>query len=285
MCRFVFYQGRPIRLGSLITDPKHALIYQSFKSKERDEPLNGDGFGLAWYNPSMSDQPGLFKSISPAWSNNNLQELSRIIESPCIMAHVRAATQGLNVTETNCHPFKWKNMAFMHNGDVAGFSKIKRALINTLGDEAYNQIKGTTDSEHFFAVLIDEVLKEKEENVSQKLPFIMERTVRRVLNVCKAHSVSTHSYLNMVLSDGHSAIVARITTDKPERADSLYINLGRKYVCEEGYCYMKDPGEYEKAVIVSSEPLSQDPGWEPVPVNTLLLIKEAKVVERIEFVL
>ena len=111
MCRFTFYQGKPIRIGSLMTEPKHSLINQSFESEERDEPLNGDGFGLVWYNHQISDRPASFKSISPAWSNNNLLELSSIVESTCIMGHVRAATQGLLVSESNCHPFKWRQFA------------------------------------------------------------------------------------------------------------------------------------------------------------------------------
>jgi predicted glutamine amidotransferase len=33
----------------LLYSPKNSLILQSYKSKERKEPLNGDGFGVGWY--------------------------------------------------------------------------------------------------------------------------------------------------------------------------------------------------------------------------------------------
>ena len=49
MCRFVFYRGAPIRLSSLLTEPVHSIIHQSYRSKERAEPLNGDGFGVGWH--------------------------------------------------------------------------------------------------------------------------------------------------------------------------------------------------------------------------------------------
>lgn len=35
----------------------------------------------------------------------------------------------------------------MHNGGIPGFGRIKRQLMALLGDEAYQAIEGTTDSE------------------------------------------------------------------------------------------------------------------------------------------
>lgn len=282
MCRFTYYQGPPILVGSLITEPRHSLVNQSFQAEEREEPLNGDGFGLGWYVPEVSEEPALFKSISPAWSNRNLQELSRVISASCILAHVRAATQGLIVSEVNCHPFKWGKYAFMHNGDIGGFSAIRRPLINQLSDTAFAQIKGNTDSEHFFAVVIDELLQLEHLKPWDRLPTAMIKAVKKVQNLIDQHAPGSFSYMNMVLTDGHLAAVMRLTTDDPSNADSLYYNLGKKYICEEGICYMRDPGHHEKAVVISSEPLSKDSGWEAVPVNSMLLIKEGKIKDHMQ---
>src|SRR5690349_16561066 len=94
VCRFTFYRGEPLPLAQLITEPVHSLIHQSFHSDEREEPLNGDGFGLAWYVDG-SAEPALFRAVTPAWSNRNLRELARVTTSGCVLAHVRAATQVL----------------------------------------------------------------------------------------------------------------------------------------------------------------------------------------------
>ena len=282
MCRFTFYQGKPISIGSLITEPKHSLINQSMMSKERDEPLNGDGFGLAWYTKHLMDNPAMFKSISPAWSNQNLYELGRVIETTCLMAHVRAATQGLSVSESNCHPFKWRQYAFMHNGDIGGFSMIKRKLVNELSDLAFDQIKGSTDSEHFFGILIDQLIRLEHLEAWDRLPSAMMAAIKKVMDLVKNESPQECSYMNMVLTDGHLAVAVRFTTDDPSYADSLYYNLGKKYICEEGVCYMVDPGFHEKSVIISSEPLSKDPGWEQVPVNSMILIDEGKIRDKME---
>jgi glutamine amidotransferase len=285
MCRFTFYQGKSIGIDSLITEPKHSLINQSFNSLERDEPLNGDGFGLAWYNHSISEVPAFFKSVSPAWNNRNLRELARLTQSSCIMAHVRAATQGLQVSESNCHPFSAGKYAFMHNGDIGGFHLIRRQITQLLSDESFEALQGSTDSEHFFRLLQDELKERDTLPAHDQMSSSLMSTIRKVTELGKAAGTTEHSYMNMVLTDGHIAVAVRFTTDDPSNADSLYLNMGRKYVCEDGVCYMHDPGEHEKAVIISSEPLSEDPGWESVPVNTMVVVKEGKILDRLTITL
>ena len=103
MCRFVLYHGPELTLELLTTLPKHSIVHQSYKSELRSEPLNGDGFGIAWYSPEHSPEPAVFRSITPAWSNQNLANVARVTSSKTILAHVRAASPGLPVIETNCH--------------------------------------------------------------------------------------------------------------------------------------------------------------------------------------
>ena len=40
-----------------------------------------------------------------------------------------------------------KRYTFMHNGGITGFPQMKRHLLSQLGDEAYEAMEGTTDSE------------------------------------------------------------------------------------------------------------------------------------------
>lgn len=279
MCRFVLYQGPEIRMSSLITEPRNSLIHQSFHSHEREEPLNGDGFGVAWFVPQLSDEPAVFRSITPAWSNPSLRHLARVTRSACILAHVRAATPGLPVAEINTHPFSWRRFAFMHNGHVAGFQRIKRALIQRLSDDAFHLIQGTTDSEYVFALLADHLLREGDDGSAESLARALLAAVREVLGLVKEHGVEEPTYLNLALSDGRCSVVSRFTDGPPEQAESLYLHTGRRYVCEGGTCRMIDPDEGGSAVLVSSEALSDDPGWRRIPANHLVLIREDRTVE------
>lgn len=285
MCRFTLYLGPPIALSSLITEPTHSLIHQSFESREREEPLNGDGFGVGWYVPEMSDRPAVFRSVSPAWSNRNLLELCRVSRSHCVLAHVRAATRGLPVTETNCHPFTHGRFAMMHNGDVGGFARMRRRIIGELSDRAFEAVQGTTDSEHLFGVFLDEhgsagsESSGGESSTGDTLAGALQRALVRVAALGRAMDIDEPSYLNVAVSDGRHAAVSRCTTDALGRADSLYVHTGRRYVCESGVCRMIEPSVGAgPTVIVSSEPLSEDPGWTAVPVNHLVVVNADRSV-------
>jgi ergothioneine biosynthesis protein EgtC len=278
MCRFSLYLGPPIPLSSLVTEPVHSLIHQSYQSEEREEPLNGDGFGVAWYAPEMGDEPAVFRSTTPAWSNRNLLDLARVVRSPCILAHVRAATQGSPVNEANCHPFRSGVHTFMHNGEVGGFSSVRRPLLGMLSDDAFHAIEGSTDSEHVFALFLDRLRRSQSEDPLERMAEALRLTIRTVTELASAHGGGEPSYLNLAAADGRRAVAARVTTDAPESAQSLYVNKGRRYVCERGLCRMLVPEEGMGAVVVSSERLSEDPGWEAVPPNHMLLVSTDRSV-------
>lgn len=272
MCRFVHYLGRPLRLGSLLTEPENSLIHQSYEAREREEPLNGDGFGVAWYVAGEAE-PALFRSVTPAWSNQNLRELARVTSSTCVLAHVRAATQRMEVSEANCHPFKAGRFSFMHNGELGDFARIRRPLLDQLSEEAFAGVRGGTDSEHLFALVRDE-LAGTAETGCEALAGALERALARALALVAEHAPGAASYLNIVLSDGRRSVICRHATGAAGPAPSLHLSRGRRYTCHEGLCRMLHPEEGHGAVLVASEALSEDPGWETVPEGHLVLIEE-----------
>ncbi len=100
MCRFVAYLGKPIDMGELLYAPADSIIKQSYAAREIEEPLNGDGFGVGWYHHDRTPDPAVFVSVTPAWNNRNLRYLAPKVRSHCIVAHVRAASEG-DVAEAN----------------------------------------------------------------------------------------------------------------------------------------------------------------------------------------
>lgn len=273
MCRFVLYLGREIDIGALVTEPVNAIIHQSYRSRERTEPLNGDGFGLAWYVPDATDRPALFRDVTPAWNNQNLLHLARVTRSRTILAHVRAASPGSPVTQLNCHPFVWENLVFMHNGVVGGFARVRRELLAGLSDTAFGLIAGSTDSEHLFALFVDryQALADRD-SPACRLGEALEETVRTVEALCGRAGVTDPSLLNLAVTDGHCAAVSRHHSALPQEANSLYVHQGCRYTCVEGVCRMIPATEGRGTVIVASEPLSEDPGWVPVPPNASVRI-------------
>jgi glutamine amidotransferase len=205
--------GDPLSLADLVTRPENSLINQSVRARERPEPLNGDGFGLAWYVDGH-EVPARFRALTPAWSNANLDELARVTSSRCILAHVRAATSGnFEVSESNCHPFRRGRYAFMHNGHIPAFQRIRRALMARLSDEGFQGIRGTTDTEHVFALVAEHLPGPESESSSALLGAALSRGIREVHELLAEHAPGTHCYLNLVLSDGKHAAACRYSSD------------------------------------------------------------------------
>ena len=273
MCRFVYYQGQPLHLSALLTEPRNSLIHQSFHSHERAEPLNGDGFGVAWY-PENDDEPALFKSVSPAWSNENLRELARVVTSRRVLAHVRAATPGFRVSETNSHPFRSGRLTFMHNGNLGGFTSFRRVLLNELSDSSFANVHGRTDSEHFFALIVDCMERRtSSESGADRLGTALEQALEKALAWRSSFAADQHFYLNCVLADGQAAVACRFTTDAPKNADSLYTHFGKEYHCSTGDAHLRLCRTGLDSVLVTSEPLTDDADWNTVPVGQLVSIE------------
>jgi predicted glutamine amidotransferase len=266
------YLGEKIKLESLVTEPANSIIHQSYHSSEQEEPLNGDGFGLAWYVPDLTSRPALFKEVSPAWNNLNLLNLAAVTRSNCIFAHVRAATPGFPVTQLNCHPFTWSRYTFMHNGRVARFRSIHRRILERLSDDGFHQIQGSTDSEHVFALLADYLRREPNSNDGPSpMAKALARTIRDLEQLRRDSEIDDPSLLNVALTDGRSAVVSRFISDDPEKANSLYYRVGRRFRCEEGVCQMLDE-DGGRAVIVASEPLTQEKDWIRVAPNCFVVV-------------
>jgi glutamine amidotransferase len=200
MCRFVLYMGPETTLDVLTTRPSNSIIHQSFHSRLRKEPLNGDGFGIAWYVPDVSPDPAQFRSIQPAWNNVNLRHLARVCRSPVILAHVRAATNGTIVSEANCHPFIAGQFAFMHNGSVAAFNRIKREISQRLSDESYAWIQGTTDSEYLFALFCDNLHRFPNDDRTEAMANALEATIVEVSELAAKVRTADESFLNHLMT-------------------------------------------------------------------------------------
>jgi glutamine amidotransferase len=274
MCRLMAYKGTPIIIDKLLYQPKNSLVNQSFNAREIEEPLNGDGFGIGWYVPEVNYEPITFVSVNPAWSNRNLRNLAPKIKTDCMIAHVRAASVG-EVSESNCHPFQYKNLLMAHNGGVENFSKIKRYIRNPLSDEMYNWIKGQTDSEHLFAFMLNELFKNHRSVSPEAVVDSFERMFRELKKLMAEHGIQEEAYLNMIFTNGLFLVGSRYCTNPKEEPLTLYHSEGSRYVVENGVTRMEAPEDDDQAVLVVSEKLSDDPSWTMIPPNHFVIVEQS----------
>jgi predicted glutamine amidotransferase len=210
MCRWLAYSGSPVLLERALYAPEHSLIDQSLHSKLGAETTNGDGFGVGWYGDQPT--PGVFRSIEPAWNDQNLRELSSHIVSGHFFAHIRAAI-GSAVQQTNCHPFRHGRWLFMHNGFVDELPRVRRDLMLAVDESLYSEIKGQADTEILFHLALTFGLEEDP-------PDAIARTIGLVEQVGFAKGVKYPFQGTIATTDGERMWVVRYSSEGKSR--SLY---------------------------------------------------------------
>jgi predicted glutamine amidotransferase len=263
MCRWLGYFGSPIRLEELVYNPTHSLIEQSRAARLTTHVTNADGFGLGWYG--TTPRPGMYRSVAPAWNDRNLQDLCAQIESPLFLAHIRAST-GTPVQQTNCHPFRHERWLFVHNGSIAGYSRLRRELVLGVDPQLFDAIEGTTDSELMFFLALTFGLGE------EPLPAL-ERMAGFVEAVGRRHGVQDALQMTVGASDGERLYAVRYASGRV-LANSLYVSNDARdvrllYPEDERLRHLSD-----EARAVVSEPLADLPGlWREVPPSSALVLQ------------
>jgi glutamine amidotransferase len=274
MCRFIGYIGEDILLADILARPDNSLIRQSYKAKERSEPLNGDGFGVGWYTPEITGEPCVFTAITPAWSNRNLLNIVEHTRSGCFFAHVRAASPGMRVSEVNCHPFQYGRYLWMHNGTIEGFDLVKRRLRHSLSDQIYSSINGTTDSEHAFAVFLNMLDEDKEVTSADNLAVGLVKTIWQLEGWAADAGIKKPSIYNFAVTDGQNIATIRYVSDSEIEPISLYISKRGKCQNFHGeWETMTDCFAGTSGIVVSSERLTgPDEDWTRVSPNHVVTI-------------
>ncbi len=276
MCRFLAYTGKPVLANDLLYRPQYSLIErQSIGAQEMSIPINGDGFGISWYDFALDDEPCQFRSVHPSWSDQNLRFLARKVHTNMLFAHVRAATPGSSVEEINCHPFVHGKLTWMHNGMVQGFRTIRRGLLRQLGEEAYDAVHGSTDSEHLFGLYLNNLRNPNDAVTTEEMVEAMFGMFADFNRLLFEHNVREHSYLNLVVSNGKAIVATRYTTNPRVQPATLYYMFGKEYVVTDNRSFMiPDEGE-SGAVIIASEPFTSiKSDWIKVTRNSMIIIDE-----------
>jgi ergothioneine biosynthesis protein EgtC len=255
MCRWIAYSGAPIALKEYVTEPAHSLISQSLAALESTSGTNGDGFGLGWYDDYP--EPGLYREVRPAWSDENLRYLCRHIRSQLFFAHVRAAT-GTPVTRHNCHPFACGKWLFMHNGYIANWTKLRRPIEGLIPDDLYTAREGTTDSEAMFLAIVGAGVEDDPIEATKR---IMRKLTDMVVEGGEDYALR----FTAALSDGRTIYAFRYAAK--DDTNSLYYRRG------------------DEGTVVASEPLEGDRSqWMATPENCVLVVEQGKAPQVYPFV-
>ncbi|GAA2526768.1 ergothioneine biosynthesis protein EgtC [Winogradskya humida] len=181
-----------------------------------------------------------FRSAMPMWSDTALPQLAATTVSGVVLAAVRSATVGMPVTETASAPFQEGRWLFSHNGVVRGWPGSIAKLASRLPTTDLMTLDAPTDSAVLWALIRDRL----------RAGISLAAAVTEV--VAEVEAAAPESRLNLLLTDGSQIVATTV-------GHSL------------SFCKRAD------AVLVSSEPLDDAPGWEPVPDRHLLVATPSEV--------
>jgi glutamine amidotransferase len=290
MCRALLYLGEPVLLDHFLYQPDSALVRQAYMPKMLNM-LNLAGFGLRAWDPASHDPARAYAYHSqevPVF-DRNLKNLAEKVRAGCLLAHVRGVADetAADISLQNCHPFQFKGvpLALAHNGELARFAEMKSLLAAAVKPELLSQIRGTTDSEWVYALLVSQLRDPHRRPGGEELARAVEDTLR-VLDEARARlGIELSSSLNLFIADGTQLAAVRYcfdygcypTDDASHLREldlsylSLWYTAGRDYGLHDGEWKMTGASENANSVLIASEPLTRDTAaWVEVPEYSLL---------------
>jgi glutamine amidotransferase len=229
VCRHLAYLGPPRDLASLLLDPPHSLLRQSYAPADMrgGGTVNADGFGAGWYSDSAAT-PIRYRRAVPIWTDTSFVALAAQVRSGAVLAAVRSATVGMPVVESACAPFATGRWLFSYNGVVTGWPDSVAPLASRLPITDLLTLDAPTDSALLWALVRHRLA------AGDSLGYALGAVTAKVL------AAAPGSRLNLLVTDG-----TRLA------ATAVYHALAVR---------VADGG-----VLVCSEPIDQFAGWETVP--------------------
>lgn len=261
MCRlFALHAGeRDIAADFWLLDAPDSIARQS--------EVNADGYGLA----ALTAKRGMIIVRNPveAAGDSAYQAVAQRLVAAEMIVHLRYADTG-GTSLGNTHPFTQDGRAFAHNGVVGDLDRIEERLGSNRA-----MVMGETDSERFFA-LITLAIREAGGDVRAGITA----AVREIVEEYELYS------LNFVLGElGHiwafrypeknPLLLFRRGAGDPSGAAQL------DHADSAGTLrlHSDDAGE-TPLVVIASEQISEEPGWEEIASGELVHVGPDLEVDR-----
>lgn len=251
MCRFLGLRATHLTtVECSLVHAENSLMAQSRRDLHGFE--NADGWGIAAY---QDGEPRFQRRCHPAHQSDEFRAAARKVCSSTVLAHVRRATIGA-IADVNTHPFTHGRFAFVHNGTIPYFERIRDDMRDAMAPDHRHAIQGTTDSEHLFHLVLAGHGREPE----RPLFDVLRETLQRTIAWCRRVGLEPRLGLNVLLTDGERVVGSRwqrtlFALDRRGLVDCA--------VCGAKHAVCAAPDDY-RALVIASEPITHEP-WREVP--------------------
>jgi predicted glutamine amidotransferase len=255
MCRLFGLSSAPHRVRAtfwLLEAP------DSLAAQSRREP---DGTGLGVFDEDGT--PRVDKQPLAAYQDEQFANEAKERESTTFIAHIRYASTG-GLDQRNTHPFEQKGRLFAHNGVIGDLPVLETAL----GD--YRElVRGDTDSERFFALITKHI-----DEHGGDIRAGITSAARQVADTVPVYSINliltTPSELwALRYPDTHELFVLNRSAGGPHGDRHLEQASTAARIRTRSAALADYP-----AVVVASERMDEDPGWQALRPGELLHVDE-----------
>ncbi len=172
MCRVLAFIGPETPLENLLLTPTNSLVNQALDPEAHPElQLAGWGFG-AWSEHLLKpEDPFIYRRPMSAFYDDNLPRIVPSLQASTMLAHVRAAAYDAKVVlaDENCHPFSFAKTPWIvaQNGYLPNWQLLQRELLQHCKDIYLEQMRGSTDTEFLYVLLLSLLQGDSDEDVQR----------------------------------------------------------------------------------------------------------------------
>lgn len=285
MCRILAYIGPEVPVENLLITPDNGLINQTLDPERHPLlQLAGWGFG-AWSEHLLKPEaPFLYRRPMAAFYDDNAEGIIPSLQASTLLAHVRAADYNSStvLADENCHPFSYRGTPWIiaQNGDMPNWKLLQRQLLRHCKDEYLEQMRGTTDTEFLYVLLLSLLENDSDEGVQRAFEEMLGLIVRAMkdldlvmLTKLKMALVSANRIIGVNSGSGHQGETdpagdwEALRGSGPGTDDfalsmllePMYLLMGRDFQHDEtSYNFKECTLEEATAVIFASEPLTEN---------------------------
>ena len=301
MCRVLAYIGPEIPCASLLLAPENSLINQTLDPEMHPLlQLAGWGFG-AWSDHLLKpEEPLRYRRPIAAFYDDNAEGIVPSLQASTLLAHVRAAAYdaGTVLADENCHPFSFSGTPFIiaQNGSLPHWQVLQRQLLSHCKDEYLSQMRGTTDTEFLYVLLLSLLDGDSDDEVQRGF----EKMLRLIADAMRQLHLAGLTKLKMALvakdriigvnyglgpdGDAHPSGDWRELRDAGPGTDDhslsmllepMYVMTGRNFEdYEKSYDVEVTTADEATSAIFASEPLTEDADdWSNVKFGQMVVLR------------
>lgn len=302
MCRVLAYIGPEIPLENLLLKPENSLINQTLDPERHPElQLAGWGFG-AWSEHLLKpEEPLLYRRPMAAFYDDNAAGIVPSLQVSTLLAHVRAAAYDSVVVlaDENCHPYSYTGTPWIvaQNGDLPNWKLLQRELLQHCKDQYLEQMRGNTDTEFLYVLLLSLLEDDTDEGVQRGFEEMMSLIVQAMksldlvgLTKLKMALVSPNRIIGVNFGTGHQGETDPAGDWKELRKsgpgtddfalsmllEPMYLMMGRNFQHDETTFDFEECTEDEAtSVIFASEPLTESyDGWSNLEFGEIVFLEK-----------